>query len=43
VRDWDVADGPFKLVLVVNQDLKMGKGKVIDTAYICTYTAFIYT
>jgi peptidyl-tRNA hydrolase len=28
VRDWGIDDGPFKLVLVCNMDLKMGKGKV---------------
>ncbi|KAG5176112.1 peptidyl-tRNA hydrolase PTH2-domain-containing protein [Tribonema minus] len=28
IRDWTIDDGPFKLVLVVNSELKMGKGKV---------------
>jgi peptidyl-tRNA hydrolase len=43
VRDWGVEDGPFKLVLVVNQDLKMGKGKVIDIViHICTAIILIY-
>ncbi|CAM9447831.1 unnamed protein product [Chrysoparadoxa australica] len=28
VKDWVLMDGPFKLVLVVNMELKMGKGKV---------------
>lgn len=27
-RSWRLDDGPFKLVLVVNMELKMGKGKV---------------
>lgn len=29
-RAWSLEDGPFKLVLVVNMELKMGKGKVRD-------------
>lgn len=27
-RAWSLSDGPFKLVLIVNMQLKMGKGKV---------------
>lgn len=27
-RVWSLDDGPFKLVLIVNMELKMGKGKV---------------
>lgn len=27
-RAWSLDDGPFKLVLIVNMQLKMGKGKV---------------
>lgn len=27
-RAWTLDDGPFKLVLVVNMELKMGKGKM---------------
>lgn len=27
-RAWSLSDGPFKLVLIVNMELKMGKGKV---------------
>lgn len=26
-RAWGIDDGPFKLVLIVNMELKMGKGK----------------
>lgn len=26
-RSWGAADGPFKLMLIVNMELKMGKGK----------------
>lgn len=26
-RAWGLEDGPFKLVLIVNMELKMGKGK----------------
>ncbi|CAM9887437.1 unnamed protein product, partial [Hapterophycus canaliculatus] len=26
-RAWSIDDGPFKLVLIVNMQLKMGKGK----------------
>ncbi|CAN0266632.1 unnamed protein product [Pylaiella littoralis] len=28
-REWSLDDGPFKLVLIVNMQLKMGKGKVV--------------
>eukprot|EP00903_Cladosiphon_okamuranus_P013729 g12782.t1 len=28
-RAWSLDDGPFKLVLIVNMQLKMGKGKVV--------------
>ena len=27
-RDWGMRDAPYKMVLVVNQELKMGKGKI---------------
>lgn len=28
-RPWSLEDGPFKLVLIVNMELKMGRGKVV--------------
>ena len=31
-RAWSLSDGPFKLVLIVNMQLKMGKGKVREAA-----------
>lgn len=34
-RAWSLTDGPFKLVLIVNMELKMGKGKVRGGGTVC--------